>query len=310
LQINGFDKFSSSGTELIRSFPGIRMKKIIQVVALLGGALVLTGCSQQEEAEPGPAAATVNGITIPVAQIEADMAKLGQVPAGQSAEMGNRILKNVVDQELLAQQAIMSKLDALPDVQMKIAAARRQILAEAKIDVLTQNAVQPGETEIKTYFDAHPELFSQRRIYKVQELIVTTTPEKIGEVAAMASQAKSPQAFAASVQAKGLPVSAREAIRAAEDLPSELVVKLSQLKNGQSMTQTQGGKFTLIILVASESRPVDLSQASPMIERYLLNADKREKVEVELSKLRGQTKIEYFSPYAAIPLDSQAKKIK
>lgn len=268
---------------------------ILAGVGLL--SLALSGCDKPDAGAEPNAAALVNGQAVAAAQIEKELEKIGPIPPGQSQEIANRILKNVVNQELLAQQATQAKLDALPEVQMKIAAARRQILAEAQITALTKAMATPTEPEIKAYFDAHPELFSKRRIYKLQELIATTTPENIDAVRAMADQAKGPRELAAALQAKGIPVGAREVVKTPEDLPTELLAKLTALKVGQSITLIQGSKLNLVILVGLEDRPVTMEQAAPMITRYLANTGKREHVEAELKKLRGEAKIEFKSPY-------------
>jgi len=260
---------------------------------------ILFGCDKIEGNDNLKSAALVNGQIIAAEQVDAELGKMGQIPPGQSQVIANRILKNFVDQELLAQQAVQTKLDARDDVRMKLAAARRQILAEAQIAAATKEMAAPGETEIKGYFDAHPELFDKRRVYKLQELIIATTPENIDEVRELANKAKDPRELAATLQARNIQVGAREAVKAAEDLPAELLVKLSAMKPGQTMTQVQGGKLNLVILIGAEERPVGFEQTAPMIARYLVNTKKREHVEAELAKLGAKAKIEYQPPYAA-----------
>lgn len=261
--------------------------------------LILAGCAKQG-GEETRAAAVVNGQAIAAAQIEAEMQRLGQMPAGQSDNLANRVLANVVDQELLAQEAVKAKLDGQADVQMKIAAARRQILAEAQITALTKAAGVPAEPEIKAYFDGHPELFARRAIYRLQELVAGTAPENLDEARKLAEQARSPRELAAALQAKGIPVGAREMVKSAEDLPSELLAKLATMKAGQSVISVRNGKLTQIILAGIEPRPVSLEQAHAMIVRYLENMKKRDLLEADLKKLRGQAKIEYVAPYAGV----------
>ncbi|MFA5082500.1 MAG: EpsD family peptidyl-prolyl cis-trans isomerase [Hydrogenophilaceae bacterium] len=279
----------------------MRVVKSVMPVSLgILSLLLMFGCNKIEGGDQLKAAALVNGEVVASDQIEAEMERLGQIPSDQSQTIANRILKNVVDQELLAQQAAQAKLDSQAGVRMKIAAARRQILAEAQITALTKETAAPAEAEVKAYFDGHPELFSQRRIYKLQELIAGTTPENIAEARELASQAKGPREFAAALQAKGIPVGVREVAKAAEDLPDELLAKLNAMKVGETLTTAKAGKLTLVVLADMEARPVGYEQASPMIVRYLANLKKREQIEVELNKIRTQAKIEYKPPYADI----------
>ncbi|NTV95110.1 MAG: peptidyl-prolyl cis-trans isomerase, EpsD family [Thiobacillus sp.] len=263
--------------------------------------LVMSGCDKKVASEETKAAALVNGQAIAAAQIEAELQKIGQIPPEQSGNIANRILKNVVDLELLAQKAVHAKLDSQADVQMKIAAARRQILAEAQMAALVKDAGNPSEAEIQAYFDGHPELFAKRAVYRLQELLAGTTPENIEEARKMAGQARSPRELAAALQAKGIPVGGREMVKNAEDLPSELLAKLSGMKAGQSITLEKNGKLNLIILADVEQQPVTLEKAKPVIVRSLTNMKKRDLVEADLKKLESEAKIEYKAPYAAIP---------
>lgn len=262
--------------------------------------ILLPGCTKTDQAAALDPAAVVNGEVIAARNVEAEMEELGGVSAEQAQEIANRVLANAIDLELLAQQASQAKLDGQADVQMKLAAARRQILAEAQITALAKGLGPVGETETKAYFDAHPELFSKRRIYRLQELVATTTAENVEAVQALTKQARSPRELAAALQAKGIPVGVREAVKGAEDLPADLLARLNELSVGQSIASLQGNKMTLLILVGLEERPLDYEEAKPMIERFLANSAKRDKIETELKKYREQAKIEYRAPYADI----------
>jgi EpsD family peptidyl-prolyl cis-trans isomerase len=284
-------------------------KAAITAGLILAPVFLMAGCGDKEAGGGLKTAALVNGKVVAAEQVEAELAKLGQIPAEQRQNIANRILQNVVDQELLAQQAAQAKLEGQADIQMKIAAARRQILAEAQIAALTKDDGAPAEAEIKAYFDGHPELFGKRRIYKLQELIANTTPENSATVRELASTAKGPRELAAALEAKGIPVAARALVKAAEELPTELLAKLSEMKPGQSLTSIKGGKLNLVILAEAEDKPVGYEQAAPAIMRYLTNMKKRERLAAALKSLKTQAKIEYTAPYGDIaPADSSPEK--
>lgn len=261
---------------------------------------ILTGCGDQSA--PGTAlkaAAQVNGQAIAALQIDSELKKLGEVPADQQQPLANRLLGNLVDQEILAQQAIRAKLDESDELKMKIAAVRRQLLAEAQIAALTKDIPAPSDAEIKAYYDQHPELFANRRIYQLQELMIGSTPENQDKVQGLIAEAKHPKALVEALKAAGIPVAGRQSVKGAEELPSELLAKLKDMNPGQSITLGKAGKLTVLILAGIEARPVTEETARDMITRYLANAKKREKVEAELVQLRTQAKIEYQPPFAA-----------
>ncbi|MFZ5484349.1 MAG: EpsD family peptidyl-prolyl cis-trans isomerase [Pseudomonadota bacterium] len=260
--------------------------------------LIITGCGNPSDT-PLKAAAQVNGQPIAALQIDSELKKLGEVPADQQQTLANRLLGNLVDQELLAQQAIRSKLDESDELKMKIEAVRRQWLAEAQVATLTKDIPVPSDAEIKAYYEQHPELFANRRIYQLQELMIGSTPENQEKVQGLIAQAKHPQALVESLKAEGIQVAGRQSVKGAEELPSELLARLKDMNPGQSLTLGKAGKLTVLILAGIEARPVTEAAARDMITRYLANAKKREKVEAELVKLRSQAKVEYQPPFAA-----------
>lgn len=276
-------------------------KSTLALVPPLFIILMISGCGDRnaggERAKP---AAKLDGDPISAHRVEIEMAKLAPLPPARSQDAANQILKALIDQKLLARQAIQEKLDQDAEIREKLEAARQRILAEAHIERLTNNVDKPAEKAVQAYFDQHPELFSQRRLYKLQELVIGTTPANIDQVRTQVQGAKNLPDLASGLQARGIPVQGRQMVKAAEDLPEDMLRKLHTLKDGQSFLLDTGGKLSFVVLVESESRPIPLEQARPVIERYLLNIGKRNRVETELKQLREQSKIEYVPPYAAV----------
>ncbi|HEX8978756.1 MAG TPA: EpsD family peptidyl-prolyl cis-trans isomerase [Parasulfuritortus sp.] len=262
--------------------------------------LFVAGCNKADKtgADLKPAA-LVNGQAIAADQIQSEAEKIGPRSDAQPQTIANLVLKNVIDQELLAQEADKAKLAEKSDVQWKLAAARRQILAQAELEAMTGNAAAPTDAEIKAYYDGHPELFSHHKIYKLANLVVDTTPGNVDKVRELAGKNTDARTLAAALQAQGFKVGGQEVVKAAEELPKELLEKFSALKVGQSLTMEQAGKFNIVMLEGVQEQPVSLDQAKQSIGQYLINDKKRHQLETQLDKLRSQAKIEYRAPYAA-----------
>lgn len=272
---------------------------ILAVSAVLS-LLFVAGCNKADKAGADlKPAALVNGQVIAADQIQSEAEKIGPRAEGQPQTVANLVLKNVIDQELLAQAADKAKLAEKPDVQWKLAAARRQILAQAELEATTRDTTVPTDAEIKTYYDAHPELFSQRKIYQLANLIVDTTPDNIAKVRALAEKSTTGQALAAALHAQGIQVGGQQLVKTAEDLPKDLLAKFAAMKTGQSLVLEQAGKLHIVILEGVREHPVTLDQAKESIGQSLVDDKKRQLLEAELDKLRGQAKIEYRAPYAA-----------
>lgn len=261
--------------------------------------LVLAGCNtDNKSANDLKPAALVNGQVIAADQIQSETAKLGQGPDGQAQTMANLALKNIVDQELLAQEAVKAKLNEKPDIQWKLDAARRQILAQAEIETMTRDVAAPAQAEIKAYYDSHPELFSQHKIYQLAYLAANTTAGNIAKARELAQKGGTVQALAAALQAQGITVGGQRVVKGAEELPKDALDRFAAMKAGQSLTLDQGGKLNIIVLEGVQERPISLEQAIQTIGVYLINDKKRQQIDGQLNKIRTSAKIEYRAPYS------------
>lgn len=263
--------------------------------------LVLHGCGDKKEGEEQKAtqvAAKVGGDEITVHQLNFELAKLGgNLTPEQAKQAANQVLRGLVDQQLLMQKAIADKLDRDPTVVQTLEAARRQVLAQAYVDKVTAGAAKPSEAEIKDYYDKHPELFSERRIYRLQELSVQVTPDNVAQVREKLAGVRNLNEFVEWLRANNIPARGGQSVKAAEQMPLELLPRLHALKDGQALTLSGTNTLNIVHLAGSQTQPVSQQQATPLIERYLLNARKRELAEQELKRLRDATKVEYLGAY-------------
>ncbi len=277
------------------------------VLSMLSLSLILHGCGGEDEAgKAAQVAAKVGKDEITVPQLDFELGKLGgNLAPEQAKEAAKRVLRGLVDQHLLMQAAIADKLDRDPKVVQALEAARRQVLAQAYVDKITATASKPTEAEIKEYYDKHPELFSERRIYRLQELSVQVTPDNAAQVSEKLAGVRNLNEFVEWLRANNIPARGMQSVKAAEQLPLELLPRLHALKDGQALTLSGNHALNILYLAGSQTQPVSLQQASPVIERYLLNARKRELAEQELKRLRDATKVEYLGEYSeAAKLDA------
>ena len=95
---------------------------------------------------------------------------MGQLDKSQAKLASKQVLAALVEQQLLKQQALNAKLDIDPRVQQAIESSKDQFLAQAYLEQLMQKAPKPSSSEIDAFYKEHPELFENRRIYRLQEL--------------------------------------------------------------------------------------------------------------------------------------------
>lgn len=269
------------------------------VAALVAVALVvLTGCGEKKDKPASQTAAKVNKEEITVHQINFVLQQQRGLAPEQAASASKVALERLVDQELALQKAQDQKLDRDPRVVQQLEAARREIIARAYAEKIAAGAPKPSAAEIKTYYDAHPALFKERRVYNLQELAIQAKPEQVGELQAKLAAAKDVPDFINYLKANDFKFAANQAVRAAEQLPLVSLDKFAQMKDGQTIFSRTPAGAQVVILAGARSQPVDEARASPAIEQFLWNERKRKVVEDDIRALRGAAKIEYVGDYA------------
>lgn len=269
------------------------------VAALVAVTLVvLTGCGEKKDKPASQTAAKVNKEEITVHQINFVLQQQRGLAPEQAASASKLALERLIDQELALQKAQDQKLDRDPRVVQQLEAARREIIARAYAEKIAAGAPKPSAAEIKTYYDAHPALFKERRVYNLQELAIQAKPEQVGELQAKLAAAKDVPDFINYLKANDFKFAASQAVRAAEQLPLVGLDKFAQMKDGQTIFSRTPAGAQVVILAGARSQPVDEARASPAIEQFLWNERKRKVVEDDIRALRGAAKIEYVGDYA------------
>jgi len=268
-------------------------------IAVTVGVALLAGCSKNKDKAATQTAAKVNKEEITVHQINFVLSQQRALPAAQAASASRAVLERLIDQELTLQKADDQKLDRDPRVVQQIEAARREIISRAYLEKVGDGAPKPTAAEVEAYYGAHPALFSQRRVYSLQEVNVDATPEQVEELKKTLQGSKTFADFVAYLKANNVKFTAAEAVRAAEQLPLASVDAFGKMRDGQAIFNVRPGGAQVVHLAGSRADPVTLERARPAIEQFLLNERKRKLIADDLAALRGAAKIEYVGQFAA-----------
>ena len=256
------------------------------------------GCGEKKDKPATQTAAKVNKEEITVHQINFLLAQQRALPPEQAASATRQVLERLIDQELALQKAGDQKLDRDPRVVQQIEAARREIISRAYLEKIGEGAPKPTPAEVSAYYDSHPALFKERRVYSFQEINVEAKPEQVDGLKKALSDAKNLVDFVSYLKANDFRYTGNEAVRAAEQLPLAAIDQFAKMKDGQAIFNIRPAGVQIISLAASRSQPVALDKATPAIEQFLLNERKRKLVADDLQALRGAAKIEYLGDFA------------
>jgi EpsD family peptidyl-prolyl cis-trans isomerase len=269
-----------------------------RVLALIATAALLAACGDKGGAPASQTAAKVNKDEITVHQINFVLQQQRNLRPEQAEAAGKQILERLIDQQLALQKAEETKIDRDPRVMQQIEAARREVVARAYLEKLGEAAPKPTPEEIKKYYDEKPALFSQRRVYQIQEIGIETTPDRLPEIRERLAAAKNVNEFIAYLQSSGLRFAGNQAVRAAEQLPLSSLDALAKMQDGQALVLPTPTGAQVVVLAGSRMQPVSEEQARPAIEQFLLNERRRKLVEDDIKALRAAAKIEYVGKFA------------
>jgi len=262
-------------------------------------AVFLAACGPQDDKKTATqSAARVNGAEITVHQINQALVRLPGVTEQNAPQARLEVLDRLVDQQLAVAQALDRKLDRQPEVMDALEAARREVLARAFVDQVIEAQARPSVEEGRKYYDEHPELFAQRRVYDLQELAVETSDIILPALRDKAASSRSIEEVGAWLKEKGLRYSARSGARPAEQIPPELLGVLHRMKDGQIAVLSGAQGVSVVRVVATQAAPLDEAAALPRIQKYLFNQRGKEGVEREMKSLRDKARIEYLGDFA------------
>ena len=257
-----------------------------RAIAAAAAALALVAC-EGAVGEPGRIVAHVNGYGITAGELVREISTM-QAAGGASEQ---RALDYLIDRHLLAQEALEAGLDRDPQVREALERSRVQILGEAYLRRALA-APRPTAADIRRFYDEHPTLFRERRVYAFR-VFVLERPDVPEELRASLDAAGNGAAVAAALKAVNLPFRETQSVRSAEQLPVDLLPRIAAMPKGGVVTLHEDGVATLMQLVDFVERPRSFEQARADIERYLANAAQEQLAREKLAVLRAAAHITY-----------------
>lgn len=273
-----------------------RFGGLAALLAALG--LVLAACGDRggDERPPQPgdeAVARVDGKTVWASDVKREAVAQGLIGEGEpldiSSDLFRRVLDEVIDQKLLAAEALARNLDEDPVAQRRLAAARERILGDMLVESVVSDAV--NENAIRGLYQEQLKLARQSEEIRARQIVVATQEE--GEAV------RNLLTTGASFEALAMERSTDAATRfnggdlgyfTTDVMPEAYEAALREAKAGQIVGpfEIEGGYAVVRVEDRRLEEPITLEAARPQIIRFLTYDQVRDLLE----KLRGRARVE------------------
>ena len=261
-------------------------------------ALSLAACNRSGGPDSPPergdqAVAKVDGKTVWASDVKREAVAQALIGEGEplevSSDLFRRVLDEVVDQKLLAAEALKRKLDKEPVAQRRLAAARERILGDMLVEGVVTDAV--NDNAIRGLYQEQLKLAKRSEEIHARQILVGT--------AADAEALKKLLATGASFEALAMERSTDAATRfnggdlgyfTIDVMPEAYDVALKGAKAGQVVGPfaVEGGYALVKVEDQRLEQPITLEAARPQIVRFLTYDQVRDLLE----KLRSKSKVE------------------
>lgn len=292
--------------------PSPSMRMALAALAALG-ALASAGCGQSAVADVKPGArtlplASVNGVAISL--LPTAGAPSARLPSTQLTADDRARLEALIDSQLLQEQARRDRLDRDPLVRQAIARATADVLAEASLQGTLARLPAPTQAQVDAYFAAHPELFAQRKLFYIKQLVLDTaafTPALKQQV----DHAGSLEQVAAWLDAHGVRYERGQLARSSAELAPELLAQLKNMRERQLFVVAAGAQTMVDLLADVTAVPMTAAQAAPQIDAYLRAVQRKQAGDAAVARLRARATISYVNPPRTLvttnphPMESQ-----
>lgn len=265
--------------------------------------LLLTACGRDGGGrgagpEPGDVAvARVGDQTVYSSDVKREAVAQGHIGVGEpldtSSPLFRRVLDEVVDQKLLAREAVRRGLDDDPAAQRRLAAARERILG----DMLVENVVQGATNEqaVRALYADTQRLSRRSEEIRARQIVVRTQPEALAVVGQLNAGAPFEQlAMERSIDAATRFNGGDLDYFTLDIMPEPYAAALQGAAPGRVVGpfRTEAGWVVLRVEDRRPEQPNTLEEVRPQLVRFLTF----DRIRQLLEELRGKAEIEVLLP--------------
>jgi EpsD family peptidyl-prolyl cis-trans isomerase len=245
-------------------------------------------------------AAIVNDDEITVHQLNAVLQTIGNSQSvdenGKTVE--EKALEVLINQSLIIQDAKAQKLERDPAIMQAIESAKRKVLVDGYIQRNLSLTQDVNQQDIDNYYDEHPELFSNRKLFIYDAVNIVSTPRNTEQVQSIVKDAEDFQLLIDELTKKDFDYKIVSASKTSENIPRQLLDGLNKLSIGDLGFFTLPSGVLVINLKQVVAEPISKEQASQVIENLLSNERRSSVIEQKVNQLKSKSDIKLLGDFS------------
>ena len=257
---------------------------------VLGGAgalaFVSTSCNKPEP--KGQVVAVVNGKEITVGELNEEAQARG-MSIGNDQSARARVMRDLVDRKLLAEQALRDKIDRSPDY---LLTARRlnELLLVQELVAARRGPADPTTAEVRAFIKSHPHAFDQRVSIHAAQI---TVPRKLSaEMQADLSTASTLEEAQQLLSAAGISGARTEQVWDSANLPEATTERLLPSAGELVLLPAEPG-MAIVQVFSVTPQPVPPEQRESTARRWMTEQGTVNALNQLLDLVRSKAQVKY-----------------
>jgi len=280
-----------TATQVIFKWLGVSVRS--RIIIAVGLALVISGCNKKAE---GQTVAVVNGEEITAAELNAELSNAKAPPGLDKKDVRSRVLQQMIDRRLLAQQATKDGVEKSPDFLNR----ERRMHEDLLISMLAARQMDttrlPSAQEIQRFQASRPEMFANREQWNLEQIRFTMPTD--AAVKSKLEATKTLDEVAKTLTDAKITFDRQRNRLDTAVIPHELYARLMTADPGEPFIVPIGNLAIASSIVSREPAPITGDQAQPIAVAALRRTQAAKLMQDRLKALRDSAKIEYKPEFA------------
>lgn len=264
----------------------------------------LVACTQEADKSPdGRIAAKVNGSEITRRQVDYIFNRTSNPGLSEEAiaNQKRRILSDLVRVELFAAKAREMGIDKDPEYLMALYSAQKTVLAGFAEEKLSKDMIKPpSEQEVDDVIQNNPFIFSGRKIYFYDEVLIPGVDMQLLDMLAVnVKNGATMDQLLMELKDRKIQYSQTLKSLTSENVPATILSILNRLQVSRPQLINAGNKVSIILCLRySASIPIEGDAARKTARDMISQRQRVQSLSKNMTEMFNNAKITYFDEYA------------